>query len=951
MNHEEPTSLVNADHWQSELARLAKLLTRSTRSAPLIAIVAVEDQLVEQEIADRLRVELGIHLRAIEFDVERRDCSLKAFLHSVGPHVTDAVFVRGLWRLPKAPRQAAMQSLNRERDVLRQFHCAIVVFLLRDMVPEFVRWAGDFWDCKSGFIEFPEPRRAHKRARMLEQRREYLHQVTERYSSVEMSGVLQGDAGAVADLEAVFVEPYVSVGQSSPAMDDAETAVPYTSLLQVGQCSVLLGAPGAGKTMLLKHIALTLTEAPASRDHKLRLSGTNTDFLPVVLPLPSFASRLDQQPSLLLSDYFPFYFFEQKFGGLDELRDMFQQELVEGNCVVMLDGLDEIPSANQRIDVIQRIDDLMRQFPFNTCVIASRTVAYDQAPLRDACQCLTILPLGIRQVSDLVTRWCKFRHDNPEKAHQASDTLLGAIEHERDLASLAENPLLLTILIHLYLDGRFLPERRGELFRVATAAMAENWAMQRSISGQPLPMQLDGEHLSERRIVEVLGPVAFWLQKSRPSGQLSRDELARHMRSHFVKQESLMPQVAQRVSEEFITLIQERSGLLVELRTGQYGFVHHSFQEYLAARYLSTRPDVFAQALALIPDHNWEEVLVLLGATLQDKHLRSYLQFLLDAQIPPQVAGENILIAGRCLQSAEPQLSRTPLGLEIIRALVSMAENPSMPFERRREAGSVLGLLGDPRADQMIEIPEGAFSMGIRDEELSSAAIRTFVRDLLERSTPSRTIHLPTYYIDRHPVTHAQYERFMQDGGYQRRELWSPAGQEWLEMEKRSRPWYWDSYQWNRPNYPVIAVSWYEAEAYANWAGKRLPTEAEWEKAARGTDGRRWPWGDEWDDGASNAEAGLGQLTPIGIHPRGVSPFGVWDMSGNVWEWTVDWFAPYAQHDQAELPVKVLRGGAWNQTRDHARCAARVVSPPDARPGSAGFRCVADAPPNQLKNM
>ncbi|MBI1802202.1 MAG: formylglycine-generating enzyme family protein [Chloroflexi bacterium] len=232
---------------------------------------------------------------------------------------------------------------------------------------------------------------------------------------------------------------------------------------------------------------------------------------------------------------------------------------------------------------------------------------------------------------------------------------------------------------------------------------------------------------------------------------------------------------------------------------------------------------------------------------------------------------------------------------------------------------------------------------------------------------PQHRVNLPAYRIGKYPVTNAQYRRFVADDGYMRkwRGVWTNAGWRWREENQSEKPAYWDNPRWNLDNHPVVGVSWYEAIAYCNWLSKttgrkfHLPREAEWEKAARGTDGRDYPWGDEFDKAKCNTnESGIGTTTPVGIYADGASPCGALDMAGNVWEWCSsrwgqdfpkpDFTYPYRADDGREdlqsTDRRIVRGGSWDAPQGVARCAFRLRNHPVNRNSGSGFRVAESSP-------
>jgi formylglycine-generating enzyme required for sulfatase activity/uncharacterized caspase-like protein len=214
---------------------------------------------------------------------------------------------------------------------------------------------------------------------------------------------------------------------------------------------------------------------------------------------------------------------------------------------------------------------------------------------------------------------------------------------------------------------------------------------------------------------------------------------------------------------------------------------------------------------------------------------------------------------------------------------------------------------------EMVLVPAGEFTMGSNDRD---------------DEKPPHRVHLDAYWIDKYETTNALYRRF-------------------VDATTRSAPSYWTDAGWNGTSQPVAGVSWVDADAYCKWAGKRLPTEVEWEKAARGTDGRKYPWGEQWDSSKANAENRLGKTAPVGSYPSGVSPYGVHDMAGNAWEWVADWYdGNYYKQSPERNPQgpssgasRVLRGGSWSSLPYYARTAFRGYDTPGNRGNGVGFRC------------
>ena len=281
----------------------------------------------------------------------------------------------------------------------------------------------------------------------------------------------------------------------------------------------------------------------------------------------------------------------------------------------------------------------------------------------------------------------------------------------------------------------------------------------------------------------------------------------------------------------------------------------------------------------------------------------------------------------------------------------------------------------------MALIPEGLFLMGSTEEDIGKLLEldRNVEAGRFDVEIPQREVYMSAYLIDKYPVTNAEYKKFIESGGYKQRDLWSDAGWDYIQQSKPLESNCVNSAMDGKDDCPVVNISWYEAEAFARYAGKRLPSEAEWEKAARGTDGRIYPWGNKFDKTRLNcAESKIEKPTPVAKYPQGISSYGCFDMAGNVWEWTADWFdsqyyrsapdrdpqgpakaedkpffgrpedvgvsiyelEPAAAGSSTLSDCKVLRGGSWNGGGViHIRCANRDYDEPDYRNDTIGFRC------------
>lgn len=235
----------------------------------------------------------------------------------------------------------------------------------------------------------------------------------------------------------------------------------------------------------------------------------------------------------------------------------------------------------------------------------------------------------------------------------------------------------------------------------------------------------------------------------------------------------------------------------------------------------------------------------------------------------------------------------------------------------------------------MVYIPKGEFIMGSDDVDKEAQAQQYgSKKPFYANERPKRTVNLKGFYMDKYEVTIANYKEFVNVTKHIEPDNWATI----KDMDKAG-------------NYPVIAVNWHDAKAYCEWRQKRLPTEAEWEKAARGTDGRRFPWGDEFDIKKVNTSGTYGGLLPVGSFEDGKSPYDIYDMAGNVSEWVEDWYKAYPGNDYNDKDYgekfKVVKGGGWGgmghySLQIYVRASQRGPGEPTWKLNDIGFRCAKD---------
>jgi formylglycine-generating enzyme required for sulfatase activity len=370
------------------------------------------------------------------------------------------------------------------------------------------------------------------------------------------------------------------------------------------------------------------------------------------------------------------------------------------------------------------------------------------------------------------------------------------------------------------------------------------------------------------------------------------------------------------------------SATLLDTANSQLRFVHQLIQEYFAALALAEQLRAGDDLRSYWPDDwtrpsGWEETFILLAGMLPDMTL------LIERLLPIHP-----VLAARCMGESGGDWPDDRTTKQVQERLVGIATSPKVSVAQRNVAGDALNHVGDPRPGVGVRngvpdiawcpVPAGEFIMG--NTKQTDA-------DAYDDETPQHRPTLAAFEISAYLVTNAQFESFVQNGGYTEKwkRCWTKAGWQW--KEDRSVP---DKAGgvFDLPNHPVVLVTWYEAVAFCNWLSDKLgrkvalPSEAQWERAARHTDGRRYPWGDKLTPDHANYNATrISATSALGIFPKGASRCGAVDMGGNVWEWCLtkrrNNYESSADDDPEGSARRVLRGGSFADDARDVRCAVR----------------------------
>jgi formylglycine-generating enzyme required for sulfatase activity len=674
---------------------------------------------------------------------------------------------------------------------------------------------------------------------------------------------------------------------------------------------------------------------------------------------------------------------------------LIQNALENGKVLLVLDGLDEVPQG-QRKAVRQLVSALLTEYQVGRLVITCRIRSYSGGAVFENLQTFTIRPFDRKKIQGFVTAWYNTQAQmghvaERDKDSRATDLTRAAISD--NLREISSNPMMLTSMAIIHQKEIGLPKERVRLYKLVVDVLLRRWQKYKVGEKQLAPSpELAAFMLDEIRLLNVMERLAYEAHQA-GRGDKENADLPRMRALEILEQKEFMQSL--RLAEEFLDYVDQRAGLLKgnggELeRPTSYSFPHRTFQEYLAGCYMVRDRNPWREYYGRAAEGDHWSLAAQLGAeelyfNRRAKHTVLDLAYqLMPDELKTEQDSRAALWSAQVANITDVDEiktdTETPNGGEKYLAslptrILPLLSGSLTPIERT-EAGRILAQIGDPREEVMTitkltfcRIPAGEFMMG--DEK--------------EDDNKPRKVTLPEYFISQYPITNAQFDAFVKAEGYKQEKYWGEAKQNeyWSKKGIKGR---WDNEPrtapenngntFTLPNHPVVGLTWYEALAFTRWLNEQiqqsghfhifkenapapfskewqvtLPNEAEWEKAARGGspllagegqggEVRKYPWGKDFNlNFANTSETGIKTTSAVGCFPQGVSPYGLQDVSGNVWEWMRNDYDS-GKDDLQSKETKGLRGGSFDFQSVDARCAVRGWTSPVDGGWDFGFRVV-----------
>jgi len=694
---------------QEELTKLVNAVALSDRTLTLFAVAP--ECAPDHPVVQHLKMQLGELDEPLQFlTFFYSDNSLFNFLANLDSQSPPdsgrrVILAFGLEQLPTPRLKQEMEQLNLGREAISERNLVLVFWLNREsFLDEFRRRAPDFWDWRGKVATF------EARPPLNPLLYPYLEWLIAENSYLKMSGVMQVNRQVDIFLDQIYVSlqaewveersqsfrERITAGEGQVRLSraslhklgepDASEVGLKDELILLDACSepvsrhrvtkivdlaeavhkqdfsVILGDPGAGKTTLLRYLARHF--AIAHRDGKATvLGGMQEDLgqvrLPILFRIADYAERLAKQPDLSLVDYLKqFYrqwesYFEASNG--DAVANLLLDKMRAGDCLLLLDGLDEVFDQSNRVQVVQQIDRLVNDYRTNKFVITSRIAGYQEAELGNRFREFTITPMENAQIQQFLERWCLAievaqRPDADASLHQRdaareAQGILQAIETKPGVKRFAANPLLLTILALIHRNGTQMPQRRVELYALATKTLIEDWQLGRNAPYGARQRQLI---LVEEEVTALLAPLAFRMHEEKPSGLVTQAEVEEWLTPKMAELQGVDEPAALELVRQFLRKVRETTGLFVERAPAVYGFMHLTFEEYFAARHIADNEidDILRIISPYRNQARWNEpILLALGYLSADqKRVNRLVEQLFSnlSDYQPMIAGQEI---------------------------------------------------------------------------------------------------------------------------------------------------------------------------------------------------------------------------------------------------------------------------------------------------------------------